>query len=298
MANETGVNIMKQLTIISGKGGTGKTTITAAFAHLCENGVLADSDVDAADLHLILEPEIKQQKAYSGGSVAFIDEQKCNQCGICVEKCRFDAIKDFKVDPVSCEGCTFCTYVCPEEAIVMKEQISGNWFISSTREGTMVHAKLGIAEDNSGKLVSVVRQKAKEIAEKNENDMVIIDGPPGIGCPVIASITGADMILVVTEPTLSGLHDMERVLDTAKHFNIPAMVCVNKYDINSENTERIEKKCEERNVQVVGHLPYDKSVTAAMILKKSVAEHDCGEVSREVTRMWNVIKDVLFNNNN
>jgi len=285
---------MKQLTIISGKGGTGKTTITAAFAHLSENGVLADSDVDAADLHLILEPEIKQQEAYSGGSVAFIDEQKCIQCGICVEKCRFDAIRDFVVDPISCEGCSFCTYVCPENAIVMKEQISGNWFISSTREGTMVHAKLGIAEDNSGKLVSVVRQKAKEIAEKNKNDMVIIDGPPGIGCPVIASITGANMILVVTEPTLSGLHDMERVLDTAKHFSIPAMVCVNKYDINIDNTEKIERKCKERDVQVVGHLPYDKLVTAAMIQKKSVAEYDCGEVSREVKKMWNKVSSILL----
>jgi len=285
---------MKQLTIISGKGGTGKTTITAAFAHLSENGVLADSDVDAADLHLILEPEIKQQEAYSGGSVAFIDEQKCIQCGICVEKCRFDAIHDFVVDPISCEGCSFCTYVCPENAIVMKEQISGNWFISSTREGTMVHAKLGIAEDNSGKLVSVVRQKAKEIAEKNKNDMVIIDGPPGIGCPVIASITGANMILVVTEPTLSGLHDMERVLDTAKHFSIPAMVCVNKYDINIDNTEKIERKCKERDVQVVGHLPYDKLVTAAMIQKKSVAEYDCGEVSREVKKMWNKVSSILL----
>ncbi len=284
---------MKQLTIISGKGGTGKTTITAAFAHLCENGVLADSDVDAADLHLILEPEIKQQKAYSGGSVAFIDEEKCIQCGICVEKCRFEAIKDFVVDPISCEGCTFCTYVCPEEATVMKEQISGNWFVSSTREGTMVHAKLGIAEDNSGKLVSVVRQKAKDIAEKNKNDLVIIDGPPGIGCPVIASITGADMILVVTEPTLSGLHDMERVLDTAKHFSIPAMVCVNKYDINRENTNKIEETCGEREVQVVGRLPYDKSVTAAMIQKKSVAEYDCGEVSKEVMKMWKKVKTEL-----
>ncbi len=285
---------MKQLTIISGKGGTGKTTITAAFAHLSENGVLADSDVDAADLHLVLEPEIKQQKAYSGGSVAFIDKEKCTQCGVCVEKCRFDAIRDFVVDPISCEGCSFCTYVCPENAIMMKEQISGNWFVSSTREGSMVHAKLGIAEDNSGKLVSVVRQKAKEIAEKNKKDMVIIDGPPGIGCPVIASITGADMILVVTEPTLSGLHDMERVLDTAKHFSIPALVCVNKYDINVENTEKIEEKCKERKVQVVGHLPYDKSVTAAMIRKKSVAEYDCGEVSREVNKMWDKVTGVLL----
>ena len=288
---------MKQLTIISGKGGTGKTTITAAFAHLSENAVLADCDVDAADLHLILEPKIKQQKAYSGGSVAFIVEQKCTQCCICIEKCRFDAIRDFVVDPISCEGCTFCTYVCPENAIMMKEQISGNWFVSSTREGTMVHAKLGIAEDNSGKLVSAVRHKAKEIAEKNKNALVIIDGPPGIGCPVIASITGADMILVVTEPTLSGLHDMERVLDTAKHFNISALVCINKYDINMENTERIKARCKEKDVQVVGCLPYDKSVTAAMIRKQSVAEYDCGEVSKEVLKMWNDIKKVLFETN-
>jgi len=284
---------MKQLTIISGKGGTGKTTITSAFAHLAENSVLADSDVDAADLHLILEPEVKHQEPYSGGSVAVIDEQKCTGCGICVEKCRFDAIRNFKVDPISCEGCTFCTYVCPEGAIVMAPQISGNWFVSSTRAGTMVHAKLGIAEDNSGKLVSVVRQNAKEIAEKDRLDTVIIDGPPGIGCPVIASITGSDMVLVVTEPTLSGLHDMERVLDTAKHFKIPAMVCVNKYDINPENTEKIEVRCREKGVRVVGCLPYDKAVTQAMILKKSVAEHDCGEVTKAVVKMWREVRQIL-----
>lgn len=284
---------MKQLTIISGKGGTGKTTITSAFAHLAENSVLADSDVDAADLHLILEPDIKRRESYSGGSVAVIDEQKCTGCGLCAEKCRFDAIRDFKVDPISCEGCTFCTYLCPEGAITMVPQTSGEWFVSSTREGPMVHAKLGIAEDNSGKLVSVVRQHAKEIAEKDKRDIVIIDGPPGIGCPVIASITGSDMVLVVTEPTLSGLHDMERVLDTAKHFSIPAMVCVNKFDINPENTEKIEDRCAEKGVPVVGRLPYDKAVTGAMILKKSVAEHDCGEVTREVSRMWDKVKQVL-----
>jgi len=285
---------MKQLTIISGKGGTGKTTITSAFAHLAPNAVLSDCDVDAADLHLILEPAIKHKESYSGGSVAFIDTAKCTQCGSCVEACRFDAIRNFVVDPISCEGCSLCTYVCPEEAIVMKEQISGHWFVSSTREGTMVHAKLGIAEDNSGKLVSVVRQKAKEIAEEEKKDIVIIDGPPGIGCPVIASITGADMVLVVTEPTLSGLHDMERVLDTAKHFSIPALVCINKFDINPENSAIIEDTCDKRGVRVVGRIPYDKSVTAAMIHKKSAAEYDCGDVSREVVAMWNNVSDALF----
>lgn len=284
---------MKQLTIISGKGGTGKTTITSAFAHYAENVVIADSDVDAADLHLILEPEIQEQEAYVGGSTAFIDESKCTQCGICIDMCRFDAIHDFKVDPISCEGCTVCTYVCQEEAIVMKERVSGDWFISTTREGPMVHAKLGIAEDNSGKLVSMVRQKSKDIAEKEKRGLVIIDGPPGIGCPVIASITGADMVLVVTEPTLSGLHDMERVMDTAGHFNIPALVCINKYDINPENTARIEEKCNGRGVEVVGRIPYDKSVTTAMIHKKSVAEYDCGEVSREVAKMWEKVTAAL-----
>jgi MinD superfamily P-loop ATPase len=284
---------MKQLTIISGKGGTGKTTIASAFAHYAENAVIADSDVDAADLHLILEPEIQEQEAYVGGRTAFIEESQCTQCGTCTEVCRFDAIQDFKVNPISCEGCALCAYVCPEEAIVMKDRISGDWFVSTTREGPMVHAKLGIAEDNSGKLVSMVRQKAREIAEKENNEVIIIDGPPGIGCPVIASITGADMVLVVTEPTLSGLHDMERVIDTAGHFNIPSLVCINKYDINPENTTRIEEWCKERGVDVVGRIPYDKAVTTAMIRKKSVAEYDCGEVSREVNKMWKKVATAL-----
>ncbi len=287
---------MKQLTIISGKGGTGKTTITSAFAHLASKTILADSDVDAADLHLILEPSIEKEEAYSGGSKAVIDAEKCSQCGKCEEFCRFDAIHDFTVDPVSCEGCTSCTYVCPEDAISMKERISGYWFISSTKEGPMVHARLGIAEDNSGKLVSVVRQQAKELAEKEMAEIVIIDGPPGIGCPVIAALTGADMVLVVTEPTLSGIHDMERVLDTARHFNIPAMVCINKFDINPENTEKIEMKCDGRGVNIVGRIPYDKSVTAAMINRKSVAEYDCGEVTREVVGMWNKVSSQIYGN--
>ena len=289
---------MKQLTVISGKGGTGKTTITAAFAHLCENNVLADSDVDAADLHLIFEPKIDYESSYFGGKTAFIDEQKCSQCGICSEMCRFDAIKNFGVDPVPCEGCGLCTYVCPEGAIVMKEKFSGSWFLSTTREGPMVHAKLGVAEDNSGRLVNVVRQNAKALAEKQKKALIIIDGPPGIGCPVIASITGSDMVLVVTEPTLSGLHDMERVLETAKHFNVPALVCINKYDINPENTEKIKNICKGKRVRVVGCLPYDRSVITAMIQKKTIAEYDCGEVSREGKRMWNEVKDVLFNRNN
>lgn len=280
---------MKQLTIISGKGGTGKTTITAAFAILAKNAVLADCDVDAADLHLILEPEIKHDEKFYGGKVAAIDASRCTQCGICQDICRFDAIHAFRVDHIACEGCKLCTFACPEKAISMQDQLSGHWYISDTRCGPMVHARLGIAEDNSGKLVSVVRQQAKRIAESENRELVIIDGPPGIGCPVIAAITGVDLVLVVTEPTLSGLHDMERVLQTAAHFNIPAFVCVNKYDINPENTEKIRARCAEFGVDVIGKIPYDKKVTAAMINKKSVIEHDCGKITEAITHMWGTI---------
>lgn len=281
---------MKQLTIISGKGGTGKTTLTAAFATCSQNAVLADCDVDAADLHLILEPHIQHTEQFYGGKTAYIDKSLCNQCGMCQDMCRFEAIRAFSVDATRCEGCTVCAYVCPVQAITMKDKCSGHWFISQTRCGTMVHARLGIAEDNSGKLVSIVRQQAKAIAEKEGKQLIIIDGPPGIGCPVIASITGVDLVLVVTEPTLSGLHDMERVLQTAAHFNIPALVCVNKYDINPENAEKIENHCSARGVAVAGKIPYDKMVTAAMIQKKSVIEYDCGAITSTVKQIW---KNVL-----
>jgi len=287
---------MKQLTIISGKGGTGKTTITAAFATLAQNAVLADCDVDAADLHLILDPEIRHDEKFYGGKVADIDASLCNQCGICQDLCRFDAIHNFSVDPSACEGCRVCTFACPEKAIRMQDKLSGHWYISNTRCGPMVHARLGIAEDNSGKLVSVVRQQAKLIAESENLELIIIDGPPGIGCPVIASITGVDLVLVVTEPTLSGLHDMERVLQTAAHFSIPALVCVNKYDINLENTDKIEARCKERGVEVIGKIPYNKNVTAAMIQKKSVIEHNCGEITKAAEKIWEQVFHKLFSN--
>ena len=287
---------MKQVTIISGKGGTGKTTITAAFATLARNAVLADCDVDAADLHLILEPEIKYEEEFYGGKVAEIDVTMCNQCGVCQDLCRFDAINDFSIDATRCEGCKVCALACPEKAIDMQDKLSGHWYISETRCGPMVHARLGIAEDNSGKLVSVVRQQAKQIAEQEARELIIIDGPPGIGCPVIASITGVDLVLVITEPTLSGLHDMERVLQTAAHFSIPALVCVNKYDINPENTEKIEARCAECGVQVIGKIPYNKNVTAAMIQKKSVIEHNCGEITKAAEKIWGKVLYKLSSN--
>jgi len=285
---------MKQLTVISGKGGTGKTTLTAAFAHLANNAIIADCDVDAADLHLILTPRLLKQKSFHGNRLASIDKELCSRCGLCQENCRFSAIHDFEVDHTSCEGCGVCSYVCPEKAISLKERLSGYWFVSGTREGPMVHAKLGIAAENSGKLVSLVRQEAKELAEKEKKDIILIDGPPGIGCPVIASIGGVNMVLIVTEPTLSGLHDLKRILEVADHFSVPALVCINKFDINPENTREIEIYCREQGVEVVGKIPYDPAVTGAMMNVSSVAEYPCGEVTNEVTRMWEKIEKALF----
>ncbi|MDY7033835.1 MAG: ATP-binding protein [Thermodesulfobacteriota bacterium] len=286
---------MKQLTIISGKGGTGKTTITAAFAALAHDHVMADGDVDAADLHLILNPHIQKQEDFFGGRVPSLDRDKCDECGICMDVCRFDAIHDLIIDPISCEGCGLCMHACPYDAIAMEEKLSGQWFLSITRFGPMVYAKLGIAEENSGKLVTLVRQQAKLVAEKDNRDLVIIDGPPGIGCPVIAAITGVNLVLVVTEPTLSGIHDLERVLDVAKHFNIPGVVCINKYDINLENSRTIKEYCHERSIEVVGEIPYDPIVTKAMVQRKSIVEYDSGMIVDITKNMWGRINGILQN---
>ncbi|MDY6933483.1 MAG: ATP-binding protein [Spirochaetota bacterium] len=286
---------MKQLTIISGKGGTGKTTITAAFASLSDSHVMADCDVDAADLYLILEPKIEKSEVFHGGKTAVIDSGRCILCCECQNLCRFDAIKDYVVDPISCEGCGLCARACPQGAINMEENISGKWFISHTRYGYMTHAELGIAEDNSGKLVTLVRQQAKLIAEREEVEYIIVDGPPGIGCPVIASITGVDLLLVVTEPTLSGIHDLERVIGVAKHFNIPSLVCINKYDINLYNSKQIEEYCSKNMLQIAGKISYNPEVTKAMINKKSVVEYDCGEVTEEVKGIWKGVMKTMNN---
>ena len=284
---------MQQITVISGKGGTGKTTITAGLSWLADKAVLADCDVDAADLHILLDPMVQRTEEFSGGKTAQLHKSLCTQCGACVELCRFDAIHGQEIDPVSCEGCGVCAALCPEKAITMVDKLSGHWFVSDTRTGPMVHARLGIAEDNSGKLVSVVRQEARRVAEEKKCEYVIIDGPPGIGCPVIAAITGVDLVLVVTEPTLSGLHDLKRVLETAAHFNIPAAVCVNKFDINPENTAVIEDFCKQQAVPVVGRIPYSRSVVAALMRKNTVFEHPCEEVSAEISRMWDAVRAML-----
>jgi MinD superfamily P-loop ATPase len=278
---------MKEIIIISGKGGTGKTVIAASFAALAKDKVMADCDVDAADLYLLLGPKIKEKGKFHSGATAVIDKDKCNFCGKCLEVCRFSAISlDFTIDSVACEGCAFCSNICPVSAIEMKENLSGQWFISDTRFGPFVHAKLGIAEENSGKLVALVKKKAKEMAKTKKASFVIVDGSPGIGCPVIASLSGADCAIVVTEPTLSGLADAKRVIDVAKHFKIPVKLIINKFDLNLEVSEKIEKYCKEDNIDILGKLPFDKSVVEAITVQKTLPEAASDNIKKIVANIW------------
>lgn len=285
---------MKELAVISGKGGTGKTSITASFAAMSGDVVLADCDVDAADLYLLADPQILHSNEFSGGRRAEILPDKCVACGRCLELCRFVAIRHdqgnlFRVDPVSCEGCGVCNHFCSFGAIKYGDVVNGECFMSQTRFGPMSHAKLGIAEENSGKLVIAVRDEARRTAEKCELDLVIIDGSPGIGCPVIASISGVDMVLAVTEPTLSGEHDLKRVLDLADHFSLPAMLCVNKWDINPEITGRMEAESLRRGVRLAGRISYDPVFTEAQVQKKTVPEMGDRQASYELKQCWKTV---------
>ena len=284
---------MKEVVVLSGKGGTGKTSIVGSLGALAKGAVLVDCDVDAADLHLILKPAIQQTNEFWSGQNALIDEDRCTQCGLCQELCRFKAIKDFRVDPISCEGCGFCSRICPTEAITMKENLAGHWFISDTRYGPLVHAQLGVAQENSGKLVATVRQQAKIVAERQGLDYIISDGPAGIGCPVISSLTGANLALLVTEPTLSGIHDLERVLGVCRHFGVPALVCINKYDINEDNARHIESYCRGQGVEIAVRVPFDNAVTEAIVRGLPVVEYTEGVVSIEITKLWQNISDFL-----
>ncbi len=284
---------MKEVVVLSGKGGTGKTSVVGSLAALAQNKVLADCDVDAADLHLLLNPSVKEKNEFWSGQVAFIDQEKCTQCGLCQDVCRFEAIRDFEVDPISCEGCGFCSHICLVEAITMKESLSGHWFISDTKYGTLVHARLGIAQENSGKLVALVRQQAKQVAERDSLDYIIADGPPGIGCPVISSLSGANLALLVTEPTLSGIHDLERVLGVCRHFGVPALVCINKYDLNGDNTRQIENYCLNQGVEVAARIPFDNAVTEAIVRGMPVVEYSQGRVTHEIELLWQRVTQAL-----
>lgn len=286
---------MKEIVIISGKGGTGKTSLVACFAFLAKKAVFADCDVDAADLHLILDPKIRQRQEFKSGHEALIRQEDCTGCGLCAQHCRFDAVisgtagAPFRIDPTACEGCGVCVRFCPEQAIDFPERLCGEWYISDTRFGPLVHARLGIAAENSGKLVSLVRQEARRIAQERSADLVIVDGPPGIGCPVIASITGADAVVAVTEPTLSGSHDLNRVMDLAGHFNIPLFLVINKWDINPETAARIQADAAAAGAFFLGRIPYDREITAAQIAGQSVAERGESPATSEIRTIWETL---------
>ncbi len=284
---------MKQIAVVSGKGGTGKTSLVASLAALaCGRAVYADCDVDAPDLHLILQPRVMERREFFGIKRAFIDGSKCTQCGSCQDACRFGAIADFQINPALCEGCGVCKLVCPSGAVEMRESLSGYAYISETRFGPLVHAELFPGEEASGKLVAMVREMARDLATSRNLDLVLIDGSPGIGCPVIASLTGVDLALVVTEPTITGEHDLERVLDVADHFGIKTAVCINKFDLNPEAASRIEDLCQERAVMVAGRLPFHPSVIEAMVLGRAVVELG-GPVAEAISGMWNVLEKLL-----
>jgi len=284
-----------ELVVISGKGGTGKTSVVASFAELAHDVVVADCDVDAADLHLVLAPEILESHLFVSGHEAVIRQADCDSSGTCKAVCRFDAVMEierprgFVIDPLACEGCGVCVELCPSRAIDFPERTCGEWFLSTTRMGPLVHARLGIAAENSGKLVSIVRNEARNAAAANGSSMILVDGPPGIGCPVIAAVTGAAGVLVVTEPTVSGAHDMERVLELAAHFQIPAAVCVNRWDINPEGAESIEARARNHGAAIVGRIRYDAVVTRAQVAGRAVVELG-GGAADDIRTVWDHVQ--------
>jgi MinD superfamily P-loop ATPase len=299
---------MKQLVILSGKGGTGKTTVAAALAHLASEEmpvVLADADVDAANLELVLSPKKLEEHDFTGGQVAIIDPGLCTSCGICAEVCRFEAIipgdDTYRVDDIACEGCASCFYQCPVKAIRMEEQTAGRWFRSDTRfgrraepvEAPLFHAHLFAAQENSGKLVTLVKQQGRLRALDEGRQLLIVDGPPGIGCPVISASAGADLALLVVEPTVSGVHDLERILATTDHFGVPALVCINKVDVNPKRAAEVEAFCGGRGIKVVGRIPFDTVVTEAMVQGQPVTVYTDGPVTEALRRVWKGVKTSL-----
>ena len=288
---------MKQIVVISGKGGTGKTFLTSSFASISKNKVIADCDVDAADLHLMLSPKIREKHIFKSGKTAVLKDDLCIGCNRCIDVCRFDAItqagKIVEIDPVSCDGCTICARICPTGAISMEEKVSGEWYISDTPYGTLVHARLYIAEENSGKLVSEIRKNASKIAEEEKSSYILIDGSPGIGCPVISSISGTDCAVVVTEPTVSGLHDAERIIKTAMHFGVYPCIVINKYDLNMKMTSKIESYCRNEDIPIVGKIPFDKEVVESIVRGVPIVEYSKGKIVDLLYGVWDNINNIL-----
>lgn len=280
---------MQEILVISGKGGTGKTCVTASFAALAENKVMADCDVDAANLHMLLNPRIEEEHEFYSGYTVYINEEKCTKCGICLGVCRFDVIRNWQIDELLCEGCCVCVHACPNEAIDFQDRMCGHWFVSDTAYGPMVHARLGIAEENSGKLVTQVRKVAAEVAEDMKADFIITDGAPGTGCPVIASLSGVDLAVVVTEPSVSGLHDMERVIKLARGFGVKCLVCINKFDLDQEKAREIEDWCYDNGVSVGARIPFDKRVTEALTKQCPPVEIEGSEAAKEMRNLWDKV---------
>jgi len=294
--------------VISGKGGTGKTTVVGSLAVLADNKILADNDVDAADLHLLLTPRTVEAHDFVGGAKATVEADKCAACGRCADACHFDAIRmdgpasdavgiTYRIDEFACEGCGLCSIVCPVDAINSTPAIVGRWYVSETSQGAMAHAKLGIAEENSGRLVTQVRNRAAELARELRREMILGDGPPGTGCPVIASVSGADLVLIVTEPTVSGVHDMERVLELAAHFRVPALVVINKADLNAEQAERIVRIAAQCQSRVIGRIPFDRAVNDALMAGKTVIAYGTSSAADAIRNIWQEIQQVLNREN-
>jgi MinD superfamily P-loop ATPase len=292
---------MKQLVILSGKGGTGKTSVAAAISHLASQElslVMADADVDAANLELVLEPANAQEHAFMSGQVAVIDAERCTLCGRCHDVCRFDAVTlgdwSYEIDSLACEGCLSCVHACPASAIEGQEQQAGVWFRSDTRFGPLFHARLFAGQENSGKLVTMVKQRGRLLALDEGRDLLVVDGPPGIGCPVISASAGADLALLVAEPTVLAMHDLKRVLQTLDHFGVPALACINKADLNPARADDIEEFCVDHGIEVVGRLPYDTVVTDALVQGQPVTAYQPGgAVAQSLRDTWARLRERL-----
>lgn len=285
---------LRQMAVVSGKGGTGKTTVVGSLAAIAQNKVLADCDVDAANLYQIVSPTVHTSGDFMGMQIAILDESKCTHCNLCSASCRFDGIDDGIVNELACEGCGFCTVVCPTNALHMEQQSCGNWYVGDTKYGPLVYARLFPGSESSGRLVTMVRQKAEDVAAGNGSDLILIDGSPGIGCVATAAITETDMVLVVTEPSLSGIHDMERVASLIRHFGVPMTVIINKADLNAENTSRIREYCNAHGVELLAELPYDEKVTEAMVNNTPLVEYSDSPVAQGIRNAWERLEQLLY----